>query len=106
MPLDFLHKNQRGQGNSSLGEVNPPDPTIIGGLLGSSLTITGSHISLLVRVSGILVAQVVISEIISWSIDSLSITVITLDANPLVLSFISQAERDLGITVIETALNY
>jgi hypothetical protein len=106
MPLDFLHKNQRGQGNSSLGEVNPPDPTIIGGLLGASLTITGTHISILVKVSGVLVAQVIISEIISWSIDALSITVITLDANPLVLSFISQTERNIGITVIETAMNY
>jgi hypothetical protein len=105
MPLDFLHKNQRGQGNSSLGEVNPPQPNIIIGLYGAGVTISGTNQSLLVKTGTILLAQVIITEIITWSIDSLTITIITLDGDPLVLTFVNPTEKNIALGTLETAVN-
>lgn len=107
MAISYITKNQRATGAQQGGGatiVIPITPNTIDGLIGTNITMSLSNQSLLVT-KGSLLAQVVITEIITWSIEGLVLTILTEDPSPLELTFISTIERDIAVGILEAAIN-
>lgn len=106
MPFRYIRKDERGAPTTA-AEIAAAavTPNTIDGLYGTGITISLSNLILLIKKGGVLLAQVVISEIVTWSIEGQSITVITEDPTPLQLKFVSNTERDAGLLVLENAMN-
>lgn len=104
MDIKYIQKNERGSKSSSEAAVVIPTPNTIDRLYASNITIDGTDRLLLIT-QGSLIAHVVLSEIITWDLEDAIITIITEDPTPLQLRFVSSAERDLALIILENGIN-
>lgn len=103
MGLDWIRKGQQSPSASLI--LTSVSPNTIEKLYGADLTVSTTNFSLLVSKGGILLAQVIIEKIVSWSIEDKSIIIITSDPVNLYLGFVSNAERNSGLYTLENAIN-
>lgn len=104
MGLEWILKGHRKGEPTSTGN-GVISPNTIDGLVGVDIVLSNTNLSLLVQKGDILLAQVVISEIVTWSIETQLITIITMDSLYLQLKFVSNSERNIAIATIESSIN-
>jgi hypothetical protein len=103
MDIQFIGKNKGTQTQNNI--VPPPTPNIINGLIGIDLTVSVDNTTLLVKKSNIVIATIVIKKIVTWEVKSSIINIINADPTVLTLTFVSNTERNIALTVLENAMN-
>lgn len=106
--IKFLSKNNRFASNSS--STTPrveegPTPNSIDGLSGSNVILNPSNLSVKITVGGVDLASVYVKDINDWLISDKVLTLYSADDVMLSLTFISNAELLIGLTVIKNAIN-
>jgi len=105
MGLNWITKNQRERESTNSTSSGFTSPNTIDGLYAADIIISPSELSLLVRKSGSVLAQILTNKIVVWDLTFNIITIITEDPTYLVLKFQSPVEAINALTTIESAVN-
>lgn len=104
--LEFLLKGKRPVGGSnSASETDYITPNTINVLVATNLLLSSDNKSILVKVNNILLAQLIIREIVSYSISGVKILIISDDMDPVELTFNNASEATSAINFIDSAIN-